>query len=101
MAQPRGKTHSNNSKLSSCLSCFKVVSDKTKLKICYALMERGVLSVGEISRLTKSGQSLVSHALKKMLACEIVTKYKKGRLSYYKLNNSKFNRYLKDYLYSL
>lgn len=87
--------------LSSCARCFEVVGDITKLRLCCALMHNRALSVNELARNINAEQSLVSHALRKLLAQEIVRKNKRGRNVYYQLNKRGFAPFLRKYILSI
>lgn len=64
---------------------FVNFANKTRLDIVMLLM-RGALSVNEISKKIGEEQSKVSHNLKKLSECNILTVEQKGKQRFYSLN---------------
>ena len=61
-------------------------ANKTKLNIILAL-EKGPLSVNEITEKVKGEQSKISHNLSKLLQCHILEVKQKGKQRIYSLNS--------------
>ena len=64
---------------------FNNFANKTKLEIVLALREKP-LSVTEISKKINEEQSKISHNLKKLTICNILTVKQKGKKRIYSLN---------------
>ncbi len=72
-------------KCPSYVDFFETISQKTRLEIVL-LLNKGPLSVTEISNLTNNEQSNISHNLKKLSECKIITSQRKGKNMIYTLN---------------
>lgn len=66
-------------------SFFQNFANKTKLDIVFALKEAS-LSVNELVRKTDLEQSKISHNLKKLTQCNVLTVKKQGKQRIYSLN---------------
>lgn len=64
---------------------FMNLANPTKITIIDAL-KQGPLSVSEITKITNQEQSKVSHNLKTLSACNILTVEQKGKQRIYSLN---------------
>ncbi len=65
---------------------FTNFANKTKLSIIL-ILEKGPLSVNEITKKVKEEQSKVSHNLRKLLQCHILNAKQKGKQRIYSLNS--------------
>jgi len=65
---------------------FKILGDKTRLKICLALSRRE-LCVGDIASLVSLSESAVSHQLRMMKTLRLVRLRKEGKMAYYMLDD--------------
>jgi len=66
---------------------FSAFSDKTRLQIVFLLINKGELTVDEISKELRKPQSLVSHHLSYLKGCGIVKVRKNGKYSYYSVDS--------------
>ncbi|GAA5420805.1 arsenic resistance transcriptional regulator ArsR1 [Sulfurisphaera tokodaii] len=64
---------------------FSALSDRTRLSITLLLLEKGELTVDEISKDLKKSQSLISHHLSCLRNCGIVKVRKDGKYSLYSI----------------
>lgn len=64
---------------------FRNFANKTKLDIILCLKEKS-LNVGEITKITNIEQSNISHNLKDLIGCKIVSMQQKGKHRIYSLN---------------
>ena len=71
---------------------FKVFGDSTRMKIISALL-KDELCVGEISAITNSTQSAISHQLRVLKQSKLVKYRKDGKTVYYSLDD--------DHIYEL
>ncbi|MDH7494293.1 MAG: metalloregulator ArsR/SmtB family transcription factor [Candidatus Saccharicenans sp.] len=71
-------------KLEEALNIFRLLSDRTRLRIFLLLLE-AELCVGELMALLQIEQSLISHQLKKMRQVSLVEQRKSGRWIYYRI----------------
>ena len=65
---------------------FKVFGDSTRMKIISALL-KDELCVGEISAITNSTQSAISHQLRVLKQSKLVKYRKDGKTVYYSLDD--------------
>ena len=65
---------------------FKVFGDSTRMKIICALLEEE-LCVGDISRITNSSVSAISHQLRLLKQSKLVKYRKDGKSVYYSLDD--------------
>ena len=65
---------------------FKVFGDTTRMKIISALLE-SELCVGDISEITNSTQSAISHQLRVLKQAKLVKFRKDGKTVYYSLDD--------------
>ena len=65
---------------------FKVFGDTTRMKIISALLE-SELCVGDISEITNSTQSAISHQLRVLKQAKLVKFRKEGKTVYYSLDD--------------
>ena len=65
---------------------FKVFGDTTRMKIISALLE-AELCVGDISEITNSTQSAISHQLRVLKQAKLVKFRKEGKIVYYSLDD--------------
>jgi len=78
----------NKKAILQCAREFNMVSDPTRLKICYLLCRHGELSVGEIADIIGVSISAVSHTLKKLKETGIVENRRDFRTVYYQMKRS-------------
>lgn len=69
---------------------FKAISDKTRIKILYAL-SKSSLCVCEIAELLEMSVSAISHQLRVLRQARLVKFEKKGKTVYYSLNDNHVN----------
>jgi DNA-binding transcriptional ArsR family regulator len=75
---------------------LKMVSNTTRLKILYILME-GERRVGEIQEMLGAKQSYISQQLKYLKGNGYLTSRREGTQIYYKLVDTKFPRIMKAF----
>jgi len=73
---------------------FKALSDKTRLKILFALIDYEIC-VGEMARILNLPQSQVSHQLKILREKNIVKFKKSKKMSFYSIKNKQVEDILK------
>jgi DNA-binding transcriptional ArsR family regulator len=66
---------------------FKLLSDPTRLRILYALVEAGELCVSDLAAVVGSPETSVSHALRLMRMAGIVRFRRDGRMAYYAIDD--------------
>ena len=70
---------------------FKVISDPTRIKILFAL-KKDELCVCDISVILNMTQSAISHQLRTLRMCKLVTYRKEGKTVFYKLADEHVQR---------
>lgn len=88
----------NEAALIQCADEFNMVSDPTRLKICYLLCRHKELSVGEIAELVGVSISAVSHTLKKLKEADLVEDRRDFRHVYYQLKQSPLTKMIRGRL---
>lgn len=88
----------NKEAILRCAKEFDMVSDPTRLKICYLLCRHKELSVGEVADVVGVSISAVSHSLRKLKKTNIVEDRRDFRHVYYQLKKSPFVKILKEQL---
>lgn len=71
----------------SCVSCFSMLADRTRLKIIQALKKNSV-NVSELTHSMRVTQPTVSHHLKILSESGFAVSEKKGRETYYRFNEN-------------
>ena len=71
---------------------FSALSDRTRLNITLLLMDKGELTVDDISKELKKSQSLISHHLSCLRNCGIVKVRKNGKYSYYSISSDEIRK---------
>mgnify|MGYP001572464061 CR=1 FL=1 len=82
--------------LRQCAEEFNMISDLTRLKICYLLCRHKELSVGEIAEIVGVSISAVSHTLRKLKKADMVESRREFRTVYYKLKKSPVVEVIKE-----
>ncbi|PJE64456.1 MAG: hypothetical protein COU90_03345 [Candidatus Ryanbacteria bacterium CG10_big_fil_rev_8_21_14_0_10_43_42] len=77
-----------NSVKKSCVSCFKTLAERTRLRILKELQEHGARNVTELTRMLGITQPTVSHHLDVLFKNSIVEKKQEGKHIYYTYNNN-------------
>lgn len=67
---------------------FKLLSDPTRVRILYALLEAGELCVCDVAESVGVPDSSVSHALRLLRTAGVVRNRRAGRMIYYSLDDS-------------
>jgi ArsR family transcriptional regulator, lead/cadmium/zinc/bismuth-responsive transcriptional repressor len=67
---------------------FKLLGDRTRVRILYALLEAGELCVCDLAETIKRPESRISHALRLLRTAGIVRNRRDGRMIYYSLDDS-------------
>ena len=66
---------------------FRVVSDPTRARLLYSLLEAGELCVCDLSATIDTPESTVSHALRWLRTAGMVKARRSGRMMYYSLDD--------------
>lgn len=66
---------------------FRVLGDRTRTRILYALLEGGEMCVSDLSAAIDTAESTVSHALRWLRSSQAVRSRRAGRLMYYSLDD--------------
>ena len=74
---------------------FGIFADATRIKILTALCVSD-MCVNDISVVLKLNQTTVSHQLKQLKQCGVVTSSRHGKIMYYKIANSSINDIMLD-----
>lgn len=78
----------DNQRIEECASQFRVVGDKTRLKICYLLRHHPELTVSEIAELVNAPISTVSHSLSGLKEAKVVQEEREGKYKKYSLKDN-------------
>lgn len=81
-------------------SIFKALSDPSRVKILFALMQYEIC-VGEMAKLLQLPQSHVSHQLKTLRKYDVVTYTKDKKMSFYRIKNDNVKQILQMTLNTL
>ena len=73
---------------------FKVLGDSTRMKIICSLME-GELCVCDITNITNSTQSAISHQLRILKQAKLVKSRRDGKIIYYSLDDNNVEKLFK------
>lgn len=84
-------THSKE--LSKALKVLRVLSNPTRLKIAFLLLD-GELCVCELEKILKKEHTLISHHMKQFKDLRLVKKRREGRWRYYSLRDEKLKEFL-------
>ncbi|OQY10852.1 MAG: transcriptional regulator [Marinitoga sp. 4572_148] len=74
---------------------FKVIGDKTRMKILYALMQVEEMCVCDISVVLGKTTSAISHQLRVLRQTDLVKFRKEGKVVYYSLNDEHVKELIK------
>lgn len=98
MAIPSGQTdHRHSPPLEEVLSIddaqvladrFKLLSDPSRLRIVYTLLESGELCVSNLASLVEVSESATSHQLRQLRMSGLVRSRKQGREVFYRIADS-------------
>lgn len=64
---------------------FRLLSDPSRLRIVYALLEAGEICVGDLADLIGSSESATSHQLRQLRLAGLVRSRKRGREVFYRI----------------
>ena len=64
---------------------FQLLADPVRLRMVYALLEAGELSVGDLAAVVEASDSGTSHQLRQLRLAGLVRTRKQGRLVYYRV----------------
>jgi len=64
---------------------FKLLSDPTRLRMIYTLLESGEQRVGDIASVVESSESATSHQLRQLRLAGLVRSERRGREIYYRI----------------
>ncbi len=64
---------------------FQLLSDGSRLRMVYALLEAGELSVGDLATVVGSSESATSHQLRQLRLAGLVRSRKAGRVVFYRV----------------
>jgi DNA-binding transcriptional ArsR family regulator len=75
---------------------FRAMSDPTRTKIIYALCQENELCVHDLSVITGTTNSAISHQLRILRNMQLVRYNKVGRLTYYSLDDIHINNLFEE-----
>jgi len=64
---------------------FQLLADPIRVRMVYALLEAGELSVGDLARVVGSSESATSHQLRQLRLAGLVRSRKAGRVVFYRV----------------
>lgn len=64
---------------------FKLLSDPTRLRMIYTLLETGEQRVGDLASVVESSESAASHQLRQLRLAGLVRSQRRGREIYYRI----------------
>ncbi len=64
---------------------FQLLADPVRLRMVYALLEAGELSVGDLAAAVAASESGTSHQLRQLRLAGLVRSRKEGRVVYYRV----------------
>lgn len=67
---------------------FRLLGDRTRVRILYALLEAGELCVCDLAAVVDATETSVSHALRLLRGTGIVRVRRSGRMAYYSLEDA-------------
>jgi len=73
---------------------FKLLSDQSRARILYALLEAGELCVCDLSAVVELPETSVSHALRLLRTSGVVKNRRDGRMIYYSLDDAHVRMFL-------
>ncbi len=88
----------NKEALIKCAAEFNMMSDPTRLKICYLLCRHQELSVSQIAEIVGVSVSAVSHTLAKLKQANLVQSRRRFRNVYYRIKPSPLIKFLQQRL---
>ncbi len=74
------------------LQTFRLLSDETRLRILFSLMEHGEMHVRGLCELLKRGQPTVSHQLAILRDAGLVDMRREGKFNYYRVLPGRIGR---------
>lgn len=92
------KVHENTpdeNTLNKLSDLFKVIGDKTRMKILYALMQVEEMCVCDISVVLNKTTSAISHQLRVLRQADLVKFRKEGKVVFYSLNDEHVKELIK------
>ncbi|KLO23220.1 ArsR family transcriptional regulator [Marinitoga sp. 1197] len=81
------KNTPDDDNLNKLADFFKIVGDRTRIKILYALLQAGEMCVCDLSTVLEKSQSAISHQLRVLRQANLVKYRKEGKVVYYSLND--------------
>jgi len=85
---------SKSNELNKIADFFKIIGDRTRIKLLYSLFEVNEMCVCDISSVLNKSGSAVSHQLRVLRQADLVKYRKEGKVVYYSLNE----KYIKNIL---
>lgn len=92
------KELANMGAVTKCAEQFGLVSDPTRMKICWLLCKHKELSVGDIADILGVSVSVVSHSLKKLKQSKLVEARKEQKYVFYSLADTDFTGVIRNSL---
>ena len=83
-----------NELLQAQVGLFSAMADSTRLAILKLLHRKGPMSVTKIYEMLEKSQNLISHHLRCLKTCGLVTVEKRGRMAIYSIANPEMARIL-------
>lgn len=72
----------------SVAELFRLLGDRTRVRILYALLEAGELCVCDLAAVVEASETSVSHALRLLRGTGVVRVRRSGRMAYYCLDDA-------------
>lgn len=66
---------------------FKLLGEPTRVRILYALLERGECNVGDLAAEVGASETTISHAMRLLRGAGIVRNRRDGRMVFYRLDD--------------
>lgn len=82
-------------RLAETAEIFKVLSDPTRLRLLFALLE-DELCVCDLAEFVDASPSAVSHQLRLLRAARLVRSRREGKMIYYRLDDDHVSRLLRE-----
>lgn len=72
----------------SVAQLFRLLGDRTRVRLLYALLEAGELCVCDLAAVVEASETSVSHALRLLRGTGVVRVRRSGRMAYYSLDDA-------------
>ncbi|QKY71192.1 metalloregulator ArsR/SmtB family transcription factor [Lentibacillus sp. CBA3610] len=90
------KQELNNQPTDKVISLYKLLADRNRLQIAYALLIEKELCVCDLANIIGATTATTSHHLRKLHKAGIATFRKEGKLAYYSLSDAHMKQVIKQ-----